>query len=274
MALIAQQLRYGPRYLGAEGHRKVIDFIRAEMEARVDAVVEQAWRHTDAQGVVHELTNLIGRVKPAQASRIILATHFDSKRLADKDRHNPAGAVPGANDSASGVAVLIEMARVMAKSPKQPAVGIDFVFFDGEEGEPSQGSDYTQWTPLGSSYFAQTLDQLYPDGKPQAGIVIDMVCDKDLRLYKEAASVKNAPQVVADVWRIGQITAAAVFRDKIAFEVRDDHTPLNNAGIPSIILIDPVYEPFHTTRDTLNQCSPRSLETVAATLLEYVYSVQ
>ena len=273
MALIAQQLRYGPRHLSAEGHAKVIDFIQAEMDALVDEVVEQSWQHTSPDGVAYELTNIIGRLNPALKQRIILATHFDSKKFADRDSSNPAGPVPGANDSASGVAALIEMARVIANMPQKPSIGIDFVFFDGEEGEETQGSDYTHWIPLGSTHFANTIDEIYPVNKPLLAVVLDMVCDKELRIYKETSSLKNAPKVVADIWKIGQSVDASVFSNEAGPYINDDHTSLSNAGIPGVLIMDPVYPAFHTTRDTLDKCSPQSLETVVKTVLGYVYNI-
>ncbi|MEJ2452278.1 MAG: fused MFS/spermidine synthase, partial [Gammaproteobacteria bacterium] len=168
MAVIEQLLRYGHRYLHSQGHKNVVNLIRAEMQVYTGEVIEQTWQHRDANGNSDKLTNIIGRMNPGLQPRIILATHYDSKRLADKDRENPTAPVPGANDSASGVAALFEMARVITNMPKKPRVGIDFVFFDGEEGETTLGSDYRRWRPLGSMHFAREIQYLYPGSKPDA----------------------------------------------------------------------------------------------------------
>lgn len=273
MALIAQQLRYGPRYLSAEGHAKVIDFIQAEMRALVDEVIAQSWQHVSPDGEPYLLTNIIGHFNPAAERRIILATHYDSKKYADKDRNNPVDPVPGANDSASGVAALLEVARVITNLQKKPSIGIDFVFFDGEEGEETQDNDYTHWVPLGSTHFARTIEETYPVNKPLLAVVLDMVCDKDLRIYQEASSVKNAPKVVADIWEIGQKVDASVFSKEAGPHINDDHTSLSDAGIPGVLIMDPIYADFHTTGDTLDKCSPQSLDTVVKTVLRYVYSI-
>ncbi len=204
----------------------------------------------------------------------MLATHYDSKKLADRDKMQPDQPVPGANDSGSGVAVLIELARILANSEVVPSVGIDIVFFDGEEGEENQGGDYTRWVPLGSTYFAEHLSEVYGNNKPVAGIVLDMVCDKDLRIFKEQSSVQNAPSQVEAFWDIGQRLDGRVFQDPVGQEIRDDHTPLNQAGIPSFLVIDIEYPYFHTTNDTLDKCSAKSMETVARTVLDYLYTIE
>lgn len=271
MALIEQQLRYGPRHLRAEGHKNVVDLIRAEMQVYTDEVIEQSWGHHDADDNSYKLTNIIGRIKPGLQPRIILGTHYDSKRLADKDRENPSAPVPGANDSASGVAALFEIARVITNMPKQPRIGIDFVFFDGEEGETTQGSDYRRWRPLGSTHFASEIHHFYSGNKPDTAIILDMICDKNLILHKEQSSVRYAPKQIAKLWKIGQTVNPSVFSDKQGPRIGDDHTPLNLVGIPSILLIDMDYASFHTMDDTPDKCSAKSLKTVVNTVLGYVY---
>ena len=153
-----------------------------------------------------------------------------------------------------------------------PNVGIDFVFFDGEEGDENQGGDYSDWKPLGSTYFAGNLDELYRNNKPISAIVIDMVCDKDLRIYKERSSVQEAPSQVEAFWNVAKKMDNSAFQDQISQVIRDDHTPLNQAGIPSILLIDFEYSPFHTTQDTADKCDANSLQTVAETVWEYINS--
>jgi len=272
LAVIDQQMRYGPRYMGAQGHKSVQEFLTAEMNEQTNEVATQSWGYTTSDGKTYKLTNIIGRLYPTQERRIILATHYDSKKFADLDHSHNNQPVPGANDSASGVAVLVELARILGTSHVIPSVGVDIVFFDGEEGDINQGSDYTNWKPLGSTYFAEHLSELYGNNKPASALVLDMVCDKDLRIYKEQSSVQNANDQVDSFWDIARKINSRVFQNKVAQSIKDDHTPLNQAGVPSFLLIDFEYPPFHTTGDTLDKCSAKSLETVARAVFEYTYS--
>ncbi len=272
LAVIDQQLRYGPRYMGSTGHENVQEFLIAEMQEQTHEVKTQSWDYKATDGNTYQLTNIIGRLQPTQERRIILATHYDSKKFADKDWSKNDQPTPGANDSASGVAVLVELARILGSSHVIPNVGVDLVFFDGEEGDINQGSDYSNWRPLGSTYFSEHLNEIYGNNKPITALVLDMVCDKDLRIYKEQSSVQNAKSQVDSFWSIAQKVDSGVFRDEVKQSINDDHTPLNQAGVPSFLLIDFEYPPFHTTEDTLDKCSAKSLETVARAVFDYVYS--
>ncbi len=271
LALIEQQLRYGPRYIGSEGHNKSVDFISAELDALVDTVHLQRWQHSSADQSQISLTNIIGRIRPELSRRILLGTHYDSKRFAELDHEHPFLSVPGANDSASGTAVLLELARSLANSNMQLNVGVDLVFFDGEEGE--HDLSHTEWTPLGSTYFSNHLDQYYPRAHPESMIVIDMVCDKDLTIYKEGSSVQHAPELVDRFWRISSRTWPEIFKNQVRYTIGDDHTPLQIKGIPSMLIIDFEYPPFHTTEDIADKCSAASLEVVGKSLVDYLSSL-
>lgn len=274
LAIIDQQLRYGPRYLSAIGHKKTQTFLIAEMSALAPETKIQTWQHVSSDGKKSELTNIIARLYPTEEKRILLATHYDSKRFANKDKLKSEQAVPGANDSASGVAVLLELARTLANSNNKPSIGIDIVFFDGEEGEENQSEDYTNWKPLGSSYFVEHLNDIYGNNKPVSGIVLDMVCDKDLKILKEQSSMQNAPTQTQALWNIAKKIDNNIFVDKIGPEIRDDHTPLNQAGIPSLLIIDLDYPSFHTTKDTSDKCSANNLETVANVVFNYINTIK
>ena len=157
LALITEQLRFTPRSLDTPGHQQTIDFIKTELaKTGVDSVSTQRWAYRDDDGNTHAMTNIIGRFQASNPRRVILATHYDSIVRAYADRRNPNGPMPGANNSASGVAVLLETARVLSLLPK-PAVGIDLIFFDGEEGPKSLGAGDPHWKALGSPYFAEHL---------------------------------------------------------------------------------------------------------------------
>jgi len=271
LAIIAQQLRYGPRYLSADGHKRVQEFLIAEMDTFADESRVQEWIHTSADGTENELVNIMGRFYPDKNRRVILGTHFDSRRFADRDPETPSEPVPGANDSASGVAVLAEIARILSTSGMDPEVGIDIVFFDGEEGEENLSID--TWQPIGSTYFSERLGEFYDDRLPINGVVVDMVCDSDLNLKSESSSLYYAGEFVNKFEKQLELTDKSVVGNPNNFAIWDDHTALNEAGIPSFLVIDFDYLPWHTTGDTLDKCSANSLETVAQSVLNYIYSL-
>ena len=156
-----------------------------------------------------------------------------------------------------------------------PQVGIDFVFFDGEEGEESQASDYSKWLPLGSNYFVTKLSELYPARLPISGVVLDMVCDKNLKIFKEPSSLQTAAAPLESFWKIAKELHPNIFIDsKLWPTIMDDHSTLTKAGIPSFLLIDFDYPPFHTTSDTADKCSADSLASVASTLWQYILTVE
>lgn len=317
--LIYQQLRYGHRYIGSEGHKLVQNFIIAESKAYSDQVYSQSWDYLDAKNNTHELKNIIARINPNSQNRIVLGTHYDSKKFANLDSKNKHKSVPGANDSASGTAVLLTLMQKIAISKPELNFGIDFIFFDGEEGDPNiddpkaedskinnskEIKPTIEWSPIGSTYFADSLintvenstnqqltlikDSKYPKNEqipyeanikdlygkefPDSAIVVDMVCDKNLQIYKENSSVQNAPNLIESFWQTATKIAPNVFVNEIRYEIQDDHTSLNKIGIPSILLIDFEYPYFHTTKDTLDKCSDRNLETVINVMYEYLIS--
>ncbi len=269
-ALIAQQITYGNRSLVGQGHAPAQDFLKAETRALSGAAFEQEWTHTRADRSTIHLSNIGISLFPEKKKRILLATHYDTQHPAFKDVQHPDGVDPGANNGASGTAVLLELARALAVA-KESSVGVDIVFFDGEEGERGVGKG--DWKPLGSQYFAKHIADIYPESKPVAGIVIDMVCDKDFTIKKEPHSVQAASQLVDDVWRVGKRVAPSVFSDDISVGINDDHTSFNAIGIPSVLLIDFDYSFNYTTHDTLDKCSKKSLHAVGDTLLEYIRSL-
>ncbi len=276
LAIIDQQLRYGPRYISATGHKKVQKFLIAEMSMLTKEIKIQSFQHTSTtDGKTYRLNNIIAHLWPEKKRRIILATHYDSKKFADRDLAQPNKSVPGANDSSSGVAILLELSRALLNSSEViPNVGVDVIFFDGEEGEENMSGNYKNWKPLGSIYFAEHLSEIYMDKKPIIGVVLDMICDRDLEIIKERSSVKNAPEQVEAFWEIGKKISSSVFKDVIGEEIHDDHTSLNQVSIPSFLVIDFKYTPFHTTEDTIDKCSSSSLEIVGNTLIKYIYSLK
>lgn len=273
MAHIAAQLKFTPRSLDTAGHQQTIDYIKAELaKTNVEAVTTQRWVFRNASGKAYAMTNVIARFQAANPRRIILATHYDSIVRAYRDAKSPNAPMPGANNSASGVAVLLETARVLSASDKPP-VGVDMIFFDGEEGPKSLGAGDPEWHALGSPYFAEHLKDYYPAAKPEKAVVFDMVCDRDLQLKPEPSSVASALAEVQKYWAAGTKIAPLAFITKLTtYPISDDHSALAAVGIPSFLVIDFEYEPFfNTTEDTIDKCSAQSLEAVGRTTLQYLY---
>ncbi len=269
LGLIQQQTTLGARFLSSPAHSQVQKFIASELKAYTTDVTTQRWQHIGAHGKRYPLTNIIAHLYPKKEKRILLGTHYDSKRFANNDLFFATSPVGGANDSASGTALLLELARVLA-TKNQPAVGIDLVFFDGEEGE--EDLDSASWHPLGSEYFASHIDAIYPTQKPFGGIIVDMICDSNLQIYQEKNSLLYAPSIVRDVWNHASKIPNSGFIKASKYTIFDDHSSLAKT-IPSILLIDFDYPYFHTTADTIDKCSSTSLEGVGNTIVSYIYSL-
>ena len=274
MAAIADLLRFTPRSMEAPGHEQAIDYIKAAMaKTTADAVTTQSFVAKGDDGKLLHLTNIIARFQLQNPRRIIVATHYDSIIKAYRDARTPDAPMPGANNSASGVALLLETARVLSLLPK-PDVGIDMIFFDGEEGPRSLGAGDPNWHALGSPYFVTHLKDYYPSHKPETAVDFDMVCDKSLELKPEPSSLTSAMTEVKKFWSIGTGIAPSSFINQMtSYPISDDHTALQEAGIPSFLVIDFEYEPFfNTTQDTIDKCSVDSLQAVGRTLLRYLYT--
>lgn len=267
MALIRQQLNFGPRFLSSPGHQREIHFLKHELAALTEEVIIQHVAHSSADGSKIMLTNIIGRINKDAKQRIIIATHFDTQRYSHNDPSQPQLTVPGADNNASGVAVLLQLAQLLSDSPHPLMVGIDLVFFDGEEGE--ENLQKTQWHPLGSTYFANHIKDIYHNSLPSQAIVLDMVCNKHLQLYKEINSIKDAPQLVQKFWQIAHAVSPS-FIQKPKYQIYDDHTPLEQAGIPSLLVIDYDYPFYDSPEDTIDKCSQTSLKDVGAAVFQYI----
>jgi glutaminyl-peptide cyclotransferase len=273
LAVIVDLLRFTPRSMETPGHQQAIDYIVAELKkTRFDTIKTQSWTAREA-GRTMAMTNIIARFNPSNPRRVIVATHYDSIIKAYRDRKNPDAPMPGANNSASGVAVLLETARVLSEMADAPPAGIDMIFFDGEEGPISMGAGDPDFHSIGSPYFVQHLAEFYPGAKPERMIDFDMVCDRDLHLKAEQSGLHSALVEVRKFWEIGMTIAPGAFEKTVSpYAIEDDHTAFQRQGIPSFVVIDFDYEPFYnTTEDTPDKCSVQSLEAVGRTLLRYLY---
>lgn len=266
MAHIHALMAWTPRSMGSAGHARTLEYIDAQLRAYPHVeLVRQNWAELSADGQTIGMTNLIARLNPLVKERVLLATHYDSivRAYRDPDPGRRSLPMPGANNSASGVAVLIEMARVLSHA--QHPAGVDFVFFDGEEGPLSLGAGDRNWRALGSPYFVKHIGEFYAAQLPAVALVFDMVCKRDIRLHPERSSLESAPQDTAMLWEIGRKLAPDSFPAATQGVVLDDQTALAALGIPSILLIDFDYEPwFNTTSDTEDKCSQETLQAVGA----------
>jgi glutaminyl-peptide cyclotransferase len=273
LAGIVDLVGFTPRAMETPGHQQTIGYIIAELKkTKFDAVQTQHWTAKEA-GRSMAMTNIIARFNPSNPKRVIVATHYDSIIKAYRDAKHPDAPMPGANNSASGVALLLETARAISAAPDAPPVGIDMIFFDGEEGPISMGAGDPNFHPVGSPYFVAHLSDFYPDKKPERMIDFDMVCDRDLHLQAEQSGLSSAPAEVIKFWQVGRKIAPGAFATTVApYGIDDDHSAFGTAGIPSFVVIDFEYEPFYnTTQDTPDKCSTQSLEAVGRTLLTYLY---
>jgi glutaminyl-peptide cyclotransferase len=266
---IKEQLSFGPRFVGSEGHQKEIDYLLAQTQKYSQDIKIQTWQQ-EFNGQPETLTNIIVSFYPEKKERVIVAAHFDSKKTANRDPDNKQQPVIGANDSASGTAILLEMAKYLSQTKTEPNTGIDLIFLDAEDPEDEPGKT---WAPVGSVYFTDHLKDLYPENDPKLAIVIDMVCDKNLNIYKETSSVEKYPNETNAFWSYAKKVNANGFRQSIRYTITDDHSPFLKKNIPSFLIIDMDYPYWHTGEDTIDKCSADSLEQVGNTLLDYLYSL-
>ena len=155
-----------------------------------------------------------------------------------------------------------------------PRQGVDFVFFDGEEGPLALGAGDPNWEALGSPYFVSHLREVYPNDPPKWAAIFDMVCWRELKLYRETSSLEFAKAMVTKFWNIGWDVDPRVFKlGKAVGPISDDQTALGMAGIPAFLTIDFYYDPwFNTTQDTLDKCSAEKLGVVGKTLMRFLSS--
>ncbi|MDD2922124.1 MAG: M28 family peptidase [Anaerolineales bacterium] len=252
---VKAQVAFGSRSPDTQGHLQTQELIRAELEAAGWLVAFH-----DSERLGHSIRNVIAKRDDAPP-QIILGAHYDTRFVADNDpdlrkRGEP---VIGANDGASGVAVLLELARSLPKD----GVPVWLVFFDAEDNGNIEGWDWI----LGSRAFAEEIEI-----HPRAVVIVDMIGDADLNIYLEHNSDKT---IRAEIWS----TAAKLgYEDKFIneekFNMEDDHTPFVEKGIPAVDLIDFDYPYWHTAQDTADKVSAESLEAVGDTLWHWIVELR
>jgi hypothetical protein len=270
---LERQVRFGPRNPGSPGHGLTRDYLLTQLKSYTDRVEFQDFNFKDGE-IKYTLTNIIGafgeeRISNARTS-YILGAHWDTRPWADQDSNsdNHTKPIPGANDGASGVAVLLEMARLFAQ--QKPNRKVILVFFDGEDLGRSYkpGEEMNNNWLLGSKYFARHIGPY----KADYGIVLDMIGDKDLDIEMEKLSMERAPELMDKVWKIADKLGYKAFHREPGANIFDDHWSLNFlAGIKSIDLIDFDYPYWHTLEDTPDKCSPQSLKVIGDVLVHLIY---
>ncbi|NOY76584.1 MAG: M28 family peptidase [Calditrichaeota bacterium] len=265
-AYLVKQCDFGPRNPGSIGHRKAQAYLVKEFSKYTDRVRLQPFPFVNYKDNLHlTLHNIIASFGH-KTPRILLAAHWDTRPWADQDPNpkNRNTPILGANDGASGVAVLLEIARHLKENP--PPVGVDLALWDGEDsGREGHSDEYLQ----GSRYFAQNKPPSYD---PEFSILLDMIGDRDLQIYEEGNSVSYAPEVVNRVWGMASKLGYPQFIPTVRYTIVDDHLPLLEVGIPSIDVIDFDYPYWHTLGDTPDKCSAKSLKVVGQVLLNVIYS--
>lgn len=264
---LKEQCALGPRNPGSEGHRRAIDYFLKHFTALGFPAVPQKFTHRDLEnGRPVDLTNIIVTVKgrDAKAPGVMFCAHWDTRPRADQDP-NPIlqdRPIVGANDGASGVAVLMELANVFKAKP--PARTVTLVLFDGEDyGKSGSLDEYF----LGARHYAENL----PNPRPGYAVLLDMVGDKDLSLPMERNSLAQAPDLVRKIWGRARDLGLDAFKAQPGDVVYDDHIPLLAKGLPAVDIIDFTYPPWHTQTDTPDKCSAHSLGVVGRLVASLAY---
>jgi len=278
---VAKQVSFGPRVPNTKSHIACGNFLTKFFLSNSTWVTPQEFVSKSFDSKELKLKNIIASYNPKATKRIILASHWDTRPFADQDSKDIKTPSDGANDGASGVGILMEIARAINKAEKKPDVGIDFILFDGEDyGQPNfyDGPYQNDSWCLGSQHWSK--NKHVANYTAYYGILLDMVGAKNATFAREGVSLENAPSVVDKVWQTGQrIGYGNYFINIQSPSITDDHTYVNKeAMIPMIDIIEfdtkgPNYfgAYWHTHNDNMNVIDKNTLKAVGQTLLEVVY---
>lgn len=273
--LVKTQCDFGPRVPGTPAHNKCAEWIEQQLRQYCDSTIVQEAQVVTFDGKTLNIKNFIGSINPANNDRILLLAHWDCRPWADNDPDSAKHKEPvmGANDAASGVAVLLELARLM--KDKKPNIGVDLLLVDAEDWGTNDVED--SWA-LGTQYWAK---HPHVEGySPRFGILLDMVGAKGAKFSKEYTSIEYAPEVVNEVWDTAQRNGfGSYFDNDLGGAITDDHVVVNRMGIKCIDIIDMrrngtsgFFEGWHTTGDTLNKIDTNVLKAVGQTVADVIYS--
>ncbi len=265
---VVEQVGFGPRVPGTAGHAVALDWIATTLTERAGRVTLQRFDVETSTGDTLRLTNVLASFNPDVERRLLLFTHWDTRPQSDQaqDESERAIPVPGANDGASGTAVLLELARLFQQ--QLPTVGVDLLFVDGEDYGPG-----TEDMFFGSRHFAEQLDEA---DYPLYAVLLDMVGDASPSFPIEGYSAEAARALALRVWGMARdLGYEREFPTRVGQRVTDDHLPLLEKGIRAIDIIDFDYGPgnsyWHTPRDDIENVSAETLEMVGEVVAEWVY---
>lgn len=279
-AFVQKQVDFGPRVPETAAHTATKNWLMEKLSGYGFSVETQDFQAKTYDGLTWNLSNIIASYHPEAKKRILLAAHYDTRRIADKDTERIDEPIDGANDGASGVGVLLEIARVIGTQELKPEVGIDIILFDGEDdGEPEHATarDNSQiWWCLGSQHWSKNKHT--PNYSAYYGILVDLVGAKGARFHREGYSRKYASGILKKVWdNAHQAGQGDFFVYKDSPEILDDHAFVNeHAKIPMIDIIE--YSPdygfghyHHKHADNMDIIDRRTLQAVGETVLFTIY---
>lgn len=267
---LVKQCSFGPRDPGSAGHKNTLNYYLETFKGLADTVFTQSFEDVMPRtGATVKMSNVIAQFNPRSSKQIMISAHWDTRPWADYGsimrRNIP---ILGANDGASGVAVIIELAYIFKENP--PPFGVSLVLFDAED----YGTSGDSWTyAKGSQYFANNL----PISFPEYAINIDMIADKQPQFFIERISYQQNAALVLELWELSEKLGLKAFKKEAKHSIFDDHVPLFEiAGIPAIDIIDfdfpnEMVNYHHTHNDIVQNCSPDGLYQVGTLLVNHIY---
>jgi len=272
MSYLIKQCDFGPRFPGSEGQAKTAQFFEDVLRKTSDSlyIMNETIQHPYLDKEI-PLINFFARYNTESENRILLMAHWDTREVADKDENEDNRSLPilGANDGASGVAVLLEIGNILKMFPLEK-IGIDILLVDGEDmGREGDAENFG----LGTQIFSSKI----PKPLPKHAICLDMVADKEQQFLMEQYSLMSDQRLVKEIWDLANNLGYSQFVYQVGPAIIDDHYFLNKlTGIPAIDIIDFNYPNakenyWHTLQDIPENCSVESLEAVGTVIATYIY---
>lgn len=283
-AFVQKQVDFGPRIPNSDAHKKTAEYLEQKLQSYGATVVVQSFTQKSFDDVNLNLKNIVASFNPGKQKRIVLAAHWDTRPFASKDTKDPNAQLDGANDGASGVGVLLEIARHLQADPTR--AGVDIVLFDGEDwGErentppdgrlqPTQGLE--DWWGLGSQHWSKNPHR--PGYRAYYGILLDMVGAPNARFFREGTSMEFAPRIVEKVWQAAAVLGYSdtFISEDCAALTDDNYFVSKNAHIPMVDIVQ--YDNrngfgsyHHTTNDNMSVINKRTLNVVGSTVMYVIY---